>query len=101
MFIFDIKAHDVSGSFVTMATHSRVRHGNDTWRVSFDASFIRAGQPLQAPDCFFAHSSGVKHFGVQAWMAAISSLSVPLTSRCRANVVFFANCADTIIASNI
>jgi hypothetical protein len=28
-------------------------------------------------------------------------LSVPLTSRCRANVVFFANCADTMIASNI
>lgn len=34
-------------------------------------------------------------------MAAISSFRVELTSLCRASVVFFAKCGDTMIASNI
>jgi hypothetical protein len=34
-------------------------------------------------------------------MAAISSLSAVLTSRCRASVVFFVNWGDTIMASYI
>jgi len=50
---------------------------------------------------FFSHSSGVKHFGVHACIAAISSLSVLFTNRCLANVVFFAKWEETMIASNI
>jgi len=50
---------------------------------------------------FFSHSSGVWHFGVQACIAAISSLSAALTKRCRASVVFLVNCGDTIMASYI
>jgi hypothetical protein len=50
---------------------------------------------------FLSHSSGVWHFGVHACIAAISSLSAALTSRCRASVVFLVNCGDTIMASYI
>lgn len=53
---------------------------------------------VAAPLCFFCHSSGVKHFGVQACMAAISAFNAELTSRCRAKVVFFSNCEETIMA---
>ena len=52
-----------------------------------------------APLDLFSHSAGVKHFGVHACMAAISSLSAELTSRCRARVVFFSNRGDTMTAS--
>jgi hypothetical protein len=48
---------------------------------------------------FFSHCSGVKHFGVQACIRAISSFNAVFTSRCRASVVFFSNCGDTIVAS--
>lgn len=58
-----------------------------------------AQNPPYDPPCRFSHSSGVKHFGVQAWMAAISSFSAELTNRCRASVVFFANWVETIMAS--
>lgn len=57
--------------------------------------------PLHPPPFFFSHSSGVKHFGVQACIAAISAFSVLFTNRCRINVVFWANWGETMIASNI
>lgn len=50
--------------------------------------------------CFFSHSSGVKHLGVQACIAAISSFNAELTRRCRARLFFFSNSGDTIIALN-
>jgi hypothetical protein len=48
-----------------------------------------------------SHSSGVKHFGVQACIAAISCFSAVLTSRCLASAIFFANWGETMTASNI
>lgn len=46
----------------------------------------------------FSHSSGVKHFGVQAWIAAISVFKAAFTSRWRARLVFFAKSGETIFA---
>lgn len=46
----------------------------------------------------FSHSSGVKHFGVQAWIAAISVFKAAFTSRWRARLVFFAKTGETILA---
>lgn len=48
----------------------------------------------------FSHCSGVRHLGVQAWMAAISCFRAALTRRCRASSVFFSNSGDTITAVN-
>ena len=50
--------------------------------------------------CLFSHSSGVKHFGVQACMTAISAFKAVFTRRCRANVVFFVKSGETMVASN-
>lgn len=44
----------------------------------------------------FSHSCGVWHFAVQAWMAAISSLSAVLTRRCRLSDLRSWNWGDTI-----
>lgn len=57
------------------------------------------GNPTPPCACFLSHSSGVKHFGVQACIAAISAFSAELTSRWRARVVFLAKLFDTIMAS--
>lgn len=57
------------------------------------------GDPTPPCACFLSHSSGVKHFGVQACIAAISAFSAELTNRWRARVVFLAKWFDTITAS--
>jgi hypothetical protein len=40
----------------------------------------------------------VKHFGVQAWMAATSAFKAVFTSLCLANVVFFSKSGETMMA---
>ena len=54
--------------------------------------------PCYRLSCSLLHCSGVKHLGVHACIALISSLSAVLTNRCRASAVFFSNCGETIIA---
>lgn len=66
---------------------------------SYDADVaVPCPYPCPCP-CFRFHSSGVKHLGVQACMAAISALRAALTRRCRARVVFLSKSGETILAS--
>lgn len=87
------------------AFHSFNRSASTTWSISWliISQHIRLLLRFQLAPCFFffSHSSGVKHLGVQACIAAISCFKAPFTNRCLAKVVFFANCGETMMASYI
>lgn len=55
--------------------------------------------PFPIPYSFsFSHCSTVKHLGVQACIAAISSFRAPLTSRCLCKALLPLNSSETMIA---
>lgn len=88
-------------SNVTQVDETMMSVPNIAGRINCSSNAVPILSPSCYPPaslCFFCHSSGVKHLGVQACMAAISAFNAELTSRCRASVFFFSNCEETMMA---
>lgn len=85
-----------------ISNRSIARQVSQCHKLRINAPHAPCEMPLPSSycACFFSHSSGVKHFGVHACMAAISVFRAELTSRCRARLFFFSKSGDTIIAWN-
>lgn len=92
-----IESHTLEDGNQTLSTSMRFPNVQKLQRDLYKYLWvfvISIGTLLLSPcycPCLLAHSSGVKHFGVHACIAAISVFSAELTILCLARVFFFSN----------